>query len=79
MHGKDWLAYKCRFCCTFANWYCWARTHFCASCHKSGVWQKLCEFRTGKNKKRYWEYDQCAGLKAVRALCWPVGPRDVRA
>ena len=22
VHGKDWLAYKCRYCCSFANWYC---------------------------------------------------------
>ena len=21
VHGKDWLAYKCRYCCSFANWY----------------------------------------------------------
>ena len=20
IHGKDWLAYKCRYCCSFANW-----------------------------------------------------------
>lgn len=62
-HGKDWLAFKCRYCCNYANWYCWGRAHFCDHCHKSGVWQKLCEFRTGKNKKQVWEYDQCASLK----------------
>eukprot|EP01006_Ploeotia_vitrea_P049935 TRINITY_DN67395_c8_g1_i1.p1 TRINITY_DN67395_c8_g1~~TRINITY_DN67395_c8_g1_i1.p1 ORF type:complete len:1605 (+),score=973.64 TRINITY_DN67395_c8_g1_i1:233-5047(+) len=64
VHGKDWLAFKCRYCCNYANWYCWGKTHFCDHCHKSGVWQKLAEFRTGKNKKRIWEYDQCAGIKA---------------
>lgn len=22
-HGTDWLAFKCRFCCTTAVWHCW--------------------------------------------------------
>jgi E3 ubiquitin-protein ligase MYCBP2 len=52
-HGKDWLAYKCRFCCSFANWYCWGTTHFCVNCHKSGVWQNNVHYRTGKNKKNF--------------------------
>jgi hypothetical protein len=61
-HGKDWLAFKCRFCCNFANWYCWAKVHFCDNCHKDRVWQTLSEFRTGKNKRKIWEYPQCDGL-----------------
>jgi len=63
-HGRDWLAYKCRYCCSFANWYCWGTTHFCDKCHKSGVWQNLAVFRTGKNKKKIWEYEQCPSLVA---------------
>jgi hypothetical protein len=63
VHGKDWLAFKCRFCTNYANWYCWGNTHFCDQCHKSGVWQKLVEFRTGKCRKKVWEYEQCASLK----------------
>ena len=27
-HGKDWLAHKCRYCCSYANWYCWGNTHY---------------------------------------------------
>jgi hypothetical protein len=68
-HGKDWLTYKCRFCCSVANWYCWGNAHFCDKCHKSGVWQTLITFRAGKNKKKIWEYPQCEGLKkAVEAV-----------
>lgn len=67
VHGTDWLAFKCRYCCSFANWYCWGKSHFCDSCHKSGTWQKLCEFRTGKNKKKLWEYPQCAGIQKAMA------------
>ena len=32
-------------------------------CHKSGVWQNLAVFRTGKNKKKLWEYEQCPSLQ----------------
>lgn len=62
VHGNEWLAYKCRFCCNIAQWMCWSNTHFCDKCHKSGVWQKLVTFRTGVNKKPIWEYPQCPSL-----------------
>jgi len=32
-HGKEFLEYKCRFCCNVAVWFCWGTTHFCNSCH----------------------------------------------
>ena len=44
---------------------CWGNTHFCDKCHKSGVWQQLTVFRSGKNKKKLWEYDNCATLKPL--------------
>lgn len=34
IHGKDFIEYKCKFCCKIASWYCWGTTHFCDSCHK---------------------------------------------
>eukprot|EP00457_Paulinella_chromatophora_P000316 gb/GEZN01000316.1/.p1 GENE.gb/GEZN01000316.1/~~gb/GEZN01000316.1/.p1 ORF type:complete len:1660 (-),score=215.21 gb/GEZN01000316.1/:6-4985(-) len=61
-HGKDWLVYKCRFCCNVASWFCWGNSHFCSSCHRPGVWQKLAEIR-GKLKKPMWEYQQCDSVK----------------
>ena len=33
-HGKDYIEYKCRFCCKIASWFCWGKTHFCEDCHK---------------------------------------------
>ena len=33
-HGKDFIEYKCRFCCSIASWFCWGTTHFCEECHK---------------------------------------------
>lgn len=33
-HGKDFLAYKCKFCCNYASWFCWGNTHFCEPCHE---------------------------------------------
>lgn len=33
IHGKDFIIYKCRFCCSPSEWFCWGDTHFCDSCH----------------------------------------------
>ena len=33
-HGKDFIEYKCKFCCKIAAWFCWGTTHFCEDCHK---------------------------------------------
>lgn len=32
-HGKDFIEYKCKFCCEISSWFCWGTTHFCESCH----------------------------------------------
>jgi len=63
-HGKEWITFKCRFCCNTAQWYCWNNTHFCGKCHKPRVWQTLVNYRKGTNKKKIWEYEQCPGLKS---------------
>ena len=34
IHGKDFIEFKCRYCCRVASWYCWGTTHFCDECHK---------------------------------------------
>jgi len=34
LHKKDYVEYKCKFCCGIATWYCWGNTHFCEACHK---------------------------------------------
>jgi len=34
IHGKQFITYKCKFCCSVANWFCWGNTHFCTDCHK---------------------------------------------
>ena len=33
-HGKEFITYKCKFCCNESSWFCWGTTHFCDSCHK---------------------------------------------
>ncbi|ETO35939.1 hypothetical protein RFI_01125, partial [Reticulomyxa filosa] len=62
-HGADYLAYKCRYCCTMSVFHCWGKVHFCRECHEPGVWDKLCTYSTGKNKQALIEYKQCPGLK----------------
>mmetsp|Transcript_11811 Transcript_11811/g.19957 ORF Transcript_11811/g.19957 Transcript_11811/m.19957 type:complete len:495 (+) Transcript_11811:782-2266(+) len=33
-HGQDFIEFKCKFCCSIAQWFCWGNTHFCEPCHK---------------------------------------------
>ena len=33
-HGREFIEYKCRYCCKIASWFCWGNTHFCDSCHR---------------------------------------------
>lgn len=33
-HGKDFIEYKCKFCCKIAAFFCWGSTHFCEDCYK---------------------------------------------
>jgi hypothetical protein len=60
-HGNDFLAFKCRFCCSLATFHCWEKVRFCTPCHND--WNANVEYQ-GANKKKLWEYKQCAGLKA---------------
>jgi len=32
-HGADSMVFKCRFCCSPAQYFCWGTTHFCNKCH----------------------------------------------
>mmetsp|Transcript_8858 Transcript_8858/g.1264 ORF Transcript_8858/g.1264 Transcript_8858/m.1264 type:complete len:166 (+) Transcript_8858:1299-1796(+) len=32
-HGKDFIEFKCKFCCSISAWFCWGTTHFCDDCH----------------------------------------------
>jgi hypothetical protein len=36
-HGKEYIEYKCRFCCNVACWFCWGTTHFCDQCHQKAT------------------------------------------
>ncbi|OMJ84353.1 hypothetical protein SteCoe_14579 [Stentor coeruleus] len=33
VHGKDFIEFKCKFCCNISAWFCWGTTHFCDTCH----------------------------------------------
>ena len=33
-HGKNFIEFKCKFCCSVAVWFCFGTTHFCEPCHK---------------------------------------------
>ena len=32
-HGKEFLEFKCCYCCSVAVWFCFGTTHFCDPCH----------------------------------------------
>ena len=34
VHGTAYIEYKCKFCCSIAQWFCWGSTHFCNKCHQ---------------------------------------------
>ena len=42
-----------------ATYFCWDKVHFCTPCHDK--WTDNVEYQ-GKNKKRYWQYPNCAGI-----------------
>lgn len=54
-HGTDFIEFKCKFCCSIAQWFCWGNTHFCEPCHK-----KQCAGDYVSRKKRE-ELPQCPG------------------
>eukprot|EP01063_Lacrimia_lanifica_P001009 TRINITY_DN1047_c0_g4_i1.p1 TRINITY_DN1047_c0_g4~~TRINITY_DN1047_c0_g4_i1.p1 ORF type:complete len:712 (+),score=239.60 TRINITY_DN1047_c0_g4_i1:132-2138(+) len=57
LHGADFIEYKCKFCCSVAQWFCWGTTHFCIACHRL---QERGDFVT---KKKPSELPQCGGRK----------------
>eukprot|EP00753_Platysulcus_tardus_P008318 PLAT15892.1.p1 GENE.PLAT15892.1~~PLAT15892.1.p1 ORF type:complete len:615 (-),score=134.59 PLAT15892.1:135-1763(-) len=55
VHGKDYIEFKCKFCCAIASWFCWGTTHFCDACHTR---QMNNDYMTRKKPR---ELMQCAG------------------
>lgn len=37
---REFHAWKCRFCCMPAVWFCWGTTHFCERCHSHKPYEK---------------------------------------
>jgi len=54
-HGKDYIEFKCQFCCSIATWFCWGKTHFCEDCHTK---QQKGDYLTKKAKS---EFPVCPG------------------
>jgi len=55
-HGKKYITYKCKFCCSVSSWYCWGSTHFCDKCHKK---QEQGDYL---NRRPIHELPKCPGL-----------------
>ncbi|KAG0585408.1 hypothetical protein KC19_2G009400 [Ceratodon purpureus] len=34
-HGKEYIEFKCAYCCSPATYFCFGRTHFCDTCHNT--------------------------------------------
>lgn len=34
-HGREFITYKCQFCCAEALFFCFGTTHFCDTCHSN--------------------------------------------
>lgn len=55
IHGREFIEYKCKWCCSIAQYFCWGTTHFCESCHKR---QEQGDYLTKKKKS---ELPKCPG------------------
>ena len=62
-HGRQYIAFKCKYCCKLSVFHCWGKVHFCVNCHKSDVWDKLTTYATGVNKKNFEDYEQCTEIR----------------
>jgi hypothetical protein len=62
VHGKDYIDYKCKFCCDIATFFCWSTTHFCNSCHKKQMEGDYV------SKKKPAELPQCGGTEKTCPL-----------
>eukprot|EP00899_Mesostigma_viride_P018033 jgi/Mesvir1/26230/Mv02406-RA.1 len=52
-HGTEFMDFKCQFCCSVANYFCFGTTHFCNKCHQE---------RPDAHRERL---PQCSGSKAA--------------
>ena len=48
-HGKEFIDYKCRFCCNIASYVCFNGTHLCRSCHLTAL-EKTLNFHKNANE-----------------------------
>jgi hypothetical protein len=64
-HGTAYIEFKCRFCCSVAQWFCWGNTHFCEDCHKK---QQSGNYLTKKQKK---DLPKCIGNKCPLKIAHP--------
>merc|ERR1712196_452167 len=35
IHGRDYIEWKCKYCCSIAIWFCGGTTHYCDPCHSN--------------------------------------------
>ncbi|CAI2362857.1 unnamed protein product [Moneuplotes crassus] len=49
IHGKEYIEFKCRYCCTISQWFCFGTTHFCDPCHRIAGRNKITKC-PGKDK-----------------------------
>jgi hypothetical protein len=54
-HQKEYIEFKCKFCCSVALWFCWGTTHFCEPCHRKA---------TEMSKKTAKDLTQCANAES---------------
>lgn len=67
-HGTDYIEFKCKFCCTIAQWFCFGTTHFCEPCHAAYI-----QGNRMTDKARH-ELPLCKGLEGGCPLKTPHPP-----
>ena len=62
VHGRHFIQYKCRYCCSVARWFCWGTTRFCNACHAAQVAGNYL------NKRRPHDLPQCGSYWESKSL-----------
>ena len=66
---RDYVVWKCRFCCSIATWYCWGSTHFCEKCHaKCWSLKKLLDSGEVGKFSKVNKQPRCKGCEGKRGV-----------
>lgn len=83
VHGADYIAWKCRYCCSVATFECFSgrqQLHVCDTCHDNRVLDFLFDFNLMANALPLEQYGVCPVRRSVYGNCGnPLDPSQLKA